>query len=284
MEGIEEESESSSEAEQSVVRTRTASPAADCLGRSGAPDSDAVVARISLSVPVKIKAGVDVFCDPDSFPHHSGCIPANWRMAVGIHLKKATKVRVSDMKRLHELTEEPDVALGEIGLDTTVGCSEWHQQEELLIDIVSKQVNVEQVLVLHMRGEPSDRYGTAVSQRCRSVIAGYRGSLQPIHLHCFARTVTEVERWSAKFERVHFGFTALVENFDEEQKDVMRAIPLDRLLLETDSPHLPPHGHRLNNPALLGEVEATMPDVLGRGTDFILKTTTENAARLYKIQ
>ena len=55
MKGIEEESESSSEAEGSVVRTRTVSPAAvveaidsnchlDRLGRSGAPDSDAVVA------------------------------------------------------------------------------------------------------------------------------------------------------------------------------------------------------------------------------------------------
>ena len=141
---------------------------------------------------------------------------------------------------------------------------------------------MEQVLVLHMRGEPSDRYGTAVSQRCRSVIAGYRGSLQPIHLHCFAGT--EVERWSAKFERVYFGFTALVETFDEEQKDAMRAIPLDHLLLEMDSPHLPPRGHRRNNPALFGEVASTVADVLGRGTDFILKTATENAARLYKIR
>ena len=295
MEGIEEESGSSSEAERSVARTRTASPAAvveaidshchlDRLGRAGAPDSDAVVAGISSSLPVRIKAGVAVFCDPDSFPHHSGCIPANWRMAVGIHPKKATKVRESDMKRLQELTEETDVALGEIGLDRTVGRSEWHQQEELLINIVSKQVNVEQVLVLHMRGEPSDWYGTAVSQRCRSVIAGYRGSLQPIHLHCFTGTVAEVERWSAKFEREYFGFTALVESFDVEQKDAMRAIPLDRLLLETDSPHLPPRGHRRNNPALLGEVASTVADVLGRGTDFILKTATENAARLYRIR
>ena len=292
MEGIEEESGSSSEAERSVARTRTASSAAvveaidshlDRLGRAGAPDSDAVVAGISSSVPVKIKAGVAVFCDPDSFPHHSGCIPANWRMAVGFHPKKATKVRESDMKRLQELTEETDVALGEIGLDRTVGRSEWHQQEELLIYIISKQVNVEQVLVLHMRGEPSDRYGTAVSQHCRSVIAGYRGSLQPIHLHCFTGTVAEVESWSAKFERVCFGFTALVESFDEE-KDAMRAIPLDRLLLETDSPHLPPRGHRRNNPALLGEIASTVADVLGRGTEFILKTATENAARLYKIR
>ena len=205
MEGIEEESESSSEAEGSIVRTRTASPAAvveaidshchlDHLGRAGAPDSDAVVAGISSLVPVKIKAGIAVFCDQDSFSHHSGCIPANWRMAVGIHPKKATKVRESDMKRLQELTEETDVVFGEIGLDRTVGCSEWHQQEELLIAIESKQVNVEQVLVLHMRGEPIDRYGTTVSQRCRSVIAGYRGSLQPIHLHCFAGTITEVKR------------------------------------------------------------------------------------------
>ena len=65
------------------------------------------------------------------------------------------------------------------------------------------------------------------------------------------------------FERVYFGFTALVETFDEEQKDAMRAIPLDRLLLETDSPHLPPRGHRRNNPALLGEVATTVADVLG---------------------
>lgn len=133
------------------------------------------------------------------------------------------------------------------------------------------------------KGERSDKYAERVHQRVRGIVTSYRGSLQPIHVHCFTGTADEVDRWTKKFHDVYFGFTALVGGFDETQKEALRAVSMNRLLLESDSPHLAPGEKSINNPAYLGEVAALVAAVLGRTTEQVLTVMADNARRLYKM-
>ncbi|KAH3718487.1 hypothetical protein DPMN_061291 [Dreissena polymorpha] len=74
-------------------------------------------------------------------------------------------------------------------------------------------------------------------------------STQKIHLHCFTGTLDQVLSWSAAFPRCYFSISDLVARFDEVQKSVVRGIPADRLLVETDSPYLRALSNRDNTPA-----------------------------------
>ena len=75
-----------------------------------------------------------------------------------------------------------------------------------------------------MRGERCQRLAN-VAVASLQVTAGHSSRSPSI---VSPGTVTEVERWSAKFERANFGFTSLVETFDDKQ-EAMTAIPLDCL-------------------------------------------------------
>ena len=59
-----------------------------------------------------------------------------------------------------------------------------------------------------------------------------------------------------KFPNTYFGVTAAVGAFDQEQLEGLQAIPLNKLLLETDAPYFPIGGAMVSTPAYLGEVAA----------------------------
>ena len=65
--------------------------------------------------------------------------------------------------------------------------------------------------------------------------------------------------------------------------DIIRALPKDRILVETDCPFLapPPHRGELNYPAYVRYQAEKIAEILGVGFDEVEKTTTENAHRLF---
>jgi TatD DNase family protein len=64
---------------------------------------------------------------------------------------------------------------------------------------------------------------------------------------------------------------------------LMKEIPLDRIVLETDSPYLPPQSHRgqRNDPSFLPEIAETLAHLKGVPVSTIAEVTTANARRLY---
>ena len=65
-----------------------------------------------------------------------------------------------------------------------------------------------------------------------------------------------VRTWLRKFPNVHCGVTAAVRSFDDVQSQGLQAIPINKLMLETDSPYFPIGRATVNIPAYLGEVAA----------------------------
>ena len=65
--------------------------------------------------------------------------------------------------------------------------------------------------------------------------------------------------------------------------DIVRALPVDRLLVETDCPYLPPHPHRgkRNEPAYVRLVAERIAELKGMSFDELAEATTANAQRLF---
>ena len=254
----------------------------DRMGPRAVEDVERFIASDVSEVPVRLRGGVAVFCDPKTYPDDGLQLPPGWKMAVGIHPKKVCKITESQYSRFVALINRPCVHLGEIGVDFTDREENWGTQQVEFRRLISlSNIRLNQVMILHMRGKRGDPYGDLVGEWCREKMVECRGAIQALHLHCFTGTVRQVESWMSHFTRVYFGFTALVRTFDENQKQALRKVPLNRLLIETDSPHLAPGRHRVNSPAYIGEVASLVAAVRNTSVRDILFATHTNAGTLY---
>ena len=107
---------------------------------------------------------------------------------------------------------------------------------------------------------------------------------QRIHLHCFKFTGRRgnVENWLEKFPNCHIGFTAKVSPFNDPQTEVLRAIPNDRILLETDSPYMPMSLHHgTNTPAYLSDIARMVSHHRCLSLEELLALTVANGHQLY---
>jgi len=77
-----------------------------------------------------------------------------------------------------------------------------------------------------------------------------------------------------------FSFSSILRRFDQEQLKVVRNIPVTRLLVETDSPYMPPYGIRINSPIYIGETIETLAKLRSITTQEMGRITTLNAMKL----
>ena len=104
--------------------------------------------------------------------------------------------------------------------------------------------------------------------------------LQPIHVHCFTGNQISMESWISEFPGTYFGFTGLVRQFREEQKKALRAVHLERLLLETDAPYFGFERHSHSTPNMIGLTANAVAQVRNCSALDILIASTDNANQL----
>ena len=99
--------------------------------------------------------------------------------------------------------------------------------------------------------------------------------------------VREFEDWSEAYPRCYFGFTALAMSLDAHPEiiEVIQKIPIHKVLLESDSPHLLPEAYRgeerANTPYGIEEVANFIARIRRISAKEVLTTALENAKRLY---
>jgi TatD DNase family protein len=191
------------------------------------------------AIPVRVIGGIIVYSEPKGYPECNFTIQGPWRVAVGVHPKHYHTLNLERLLQLQRLLDNPRVAaLGECGLDRTISPTEWCAQEEVFSRML-RLAKPYQPLVLHLRGPAGDVYGSDVHCHCMMLMELYCSGDQLVHVHCFTDTSMIVGLWLRKFQNVHFGITAAVRGFNDTQLAGLRAIPRDRLLLETDAPYFP---------------------------------------------
>ncbi|MES9880772.1 MAG: TatD family hydrolase [Sedimenticola sp.] len=238
---------------------------------------------VAVRQPVQLVGGVMVFCDPEEF-HKLPFLDNHFVSAVGIHPKKAhlcTQGRLDQLKLI--LDSRPVRALGEIGLDRSCPQESWAKQEQVL-DEVLRLCNPQLLLLLHIRETKGDTHGRDVSRRCLEIVQRRCPRDQRVHLHCFTGGTKQLQEWMTAFPNSFFGFTGLVAKFSKGQKEALRRVPADRLLLETDAPHLSMlPGLRHNSPAYIGEVARLVSGIRREPLATTLKTTVANGRRAYRM-
>ena len=202
---------------------------------------------------------------------------------MGVHPKHVNELGSAKFQLLSSLLRSPRVvALGEVGLDRSVPSSKWQEQRVVLRKVLTLLTS-DRVLILHLRGARQDPTGQDVSADCiLMLIEAHVDRMQRIHLHCFKGNREMVGRWLTHFPNAHFGFTAAVTSFSDEQIEGLRSIPEDKLLLETDSPYMRPNGGGTNTPAFLGDVANDIAPFLDLTVRQLLTLTESNARALYR--
>ena len=201
--------------------------------------------------------------------------PAVWGTA-GVHPHEAGRAGPDDMRRVRALLEAAPrlVAVGETGLDYHYDFCPRDRQRELFRAHARLAAETGLPLVVHSRSADEDT---------RAVIAEFRGAARGV-LHCFTGGMGLLEE--ALDAGWHVSFTGLVtfKNFDGQE--ALRAVPADRLMIETDSPYLAPVPHRgkRNEPAYVARVRDGVADVRGESAKEVERYTTRNAFRFFGLK
>lgn len=192
--------------------------------------------------------------------------------AVGIHPEHVSELPENWESELRGLLKRDKVvALGEVGLD-------YHYEDgaprELQREVFIKQLEIARELDLPVVIHSRDAMGETLEILCRYKPRGV--------MHCFsgsAESALEVVRLG-----LYVGFTGVL-TFKNSKKAwaACEAVPLDRLLLETDCPYMAPVPHRGErcDSSLLKFTAEKMAEIKGVSTDEIIKITLENGKRLF---
>jgi len=193
---------------------------------------------------------------------------------VGIHPHDAAKATDPDFQRLAELLSHPKVvALGEIGLDYHYDFSPRETQTSVFIRQMEIAAAAKKPIVIHTR-EAWDDTAALLEQYWKP--HGMGGIM-----HCFSGGPAEAQRALDLGFYLSFGGIVTFPKALDLQAAAKEA-PVDRILVETDSPYLAPvpkRGKR-NEPALVVHTARKLADLRGQSLEEVSLVTTENFRRL----
>jgi len=198
----------------------------------------------------------------------------------GVHPHHARDCGPATIGELRELAKHPRVvAIGECGLDFNRNYSPHPDQEKWFIAQLELGLELGMPLFLHSR-DAHPRFAQLLRHhQVRRAVA-----------HCFTG---EKEELHAYLELgLYIGITGWIcdERRGTHLLQLVRDIPADRLLLETDSPYLTPRDmrpqpkSRRNEPAFLPHIARTVARALGRPLEEVVAQTTRNARTLFGIR
>lgn len=235
--------------------------------------------RFSDMVQASRDAGVShmlcVSIDLESYPDMLALVEAypDISLSVGVHPCDRDR-RAPTVQELVNLAQHPhNVAIGETGLDyfRTEGDLEW-QRERFRTHIRAART-VGKPLIVHTREAREDTI-RILREETASDVAGV--------MHCFTET------WEMAQAALDLGFYIsfsgiLTFKNAAELREVATRVPLERILIETDSPYLAPVPYRgkPNEPRYVGRVAETLAELKGVEVADIARLTSDNFLRLF---
>ena len=196
--------------------------------------------------------------------------------AVGIHPHDARTADRDALDRIAALAVAPKVvAVGEIGLDYYRDHSPREVQRATLVAHLQLARRVGKPVLLHCREAHADLLEVCQSEGVVTV-----GGI----LHCFSGDLTVARRGLDLGLLISIAGPVTYPSA-RRLADVVRVLPLDRLVVETDCPYLPPQPWRgqRNEPAYLPVTAARLAELIGAPLERVASETTQNAARLLRL-
>ena len=197
---------------------------------------------------------------------------------VGVHPHDAVTIKESDLDTLRKAAAHPKcLAIGEIGLDYYYK----HSLPEVQIPVLEQQLGLALEMslpvVIHSRDAEKDLLLS---------LTRYAGSCKGIPgiIHCFTGTQAFGEACIALGFYISFSGIFTFKNA-EDLRIAAKAFPLDRLLVETDSPYLAPIPFRGRKcePAMVRFTAQKLAEVKGISFEELALATTQNARRAFSL-
>lgn len=214
---------------------------------------------------------------PSSRPNLVAVVDAHPQLfrGVGIHPHHAGEVSDSDIEDVRaQCSGNKVVAIGEIGLDYFY---------DFCTPDVQKLYFREQLRIAKTHGLPVIIHNRDADQDVLDILEQEQdGSLQGV-LHCFSSDVQVLDRAIAL--GMHVSFTGNITFKKFTLQDVVERVPLDKFMIETDSPYMTPVPHRgkRNEPAFVRLVAEKIAEIRSMTFAEVQSATTRTAKNLFKL-
>ena len=199
---------------------------------------------------------------------------ANIFASAGVHPDYENVAEPTEDQLVKLATHPRIVAIGETGLDyyRLTGDLEWQRQRFRTHIRAARRAH--KPLIIHTRAAAADTIDIMREEHAIEV-----GGV----MHCFTETREVAEAAMAQGFYVSFSGIVTFKNA-KELKEVAKAVPLERMLIETDSPYLAPMPHRgkTNEPAFVRHVAEEIARLKNVSLEEVAKATTNNFFRLFK--
>jgi TatD DNase family protein len=193
---------------------------------------------------------------------------------LGIHPHEAARATEADFEHLERTCARPELrAVGEAGLDYYYD----HSPREIQATVFRRQAalakRLGKPLVVHVRDAHED---------CDDAL-GVEDVTKGV-IHCFTGDTAAARRYLDRGFFLSLSGVVTYKKTDALQ-DAVRFAPLERLMVETDSPFLAPvpHRGRKNEPAHVLETARKVAELKGVSLEEVARVTTDNAARLFNL-
>jgi TatD DNase family protein len=204
---------------------------------------------------------------------------SSMRCTAGVHPHHASELDTTQLQAFDALARQPEVvAVGECGLDYFRNFSPHEAQQKAFAEQLDLAANVGKPVFLHQRDAHQDFV---------DILRRYRSRLAGGVAHCFTAGMDEARAYLDL--DLYIGITGWIcdERRGHHLREVVKHIPADRLLIETDAPYLLPRDlkpkpqSRRNEPMYLPHVLAEIARGRDESIEELGEITTNNALRLF---
>lgn len=196
--------------------------------------------------------------------------------AVGIHPHDAEGFKEEDLVELRELSkDERVVAIGEIGLDYYYDNSPREIQKEVFRKQLQLAYELDLPVIIHTRDAMGDTY---------DILKEFEGRVRGV-MHCYTGSIEMAEKFIKMGFYISIAGPVTFKNA-VNVREMAKQIPLERLLIETDSPYLAPVPNRgkRNDPTNVRYVADMLANLKEIQIDKIIEHSRENTVELFSLK
>ena len=199
---------------------------------------------------------------------------SNLFATIGYHPAEASKITDSDISNLEKLicSNKKIVGIGEIGLDYHYGKEAILIQQEVFRKQLSLAEKLHLPVVIHSRDATEDTINCLKKYNVTGVV------------HCFSGSVETAKQYVSMGYKIGIGGVLTFKN--SKLYEVVQAVGIKNIVLETDAPYLAPTPFRgkQNSSKYIPYIAAAVADVLNISVEEVAKITTLNACELFDLK
>ena len=192
---------------------------------------------------------------------------------IGVHPHELGDLNEENFARMEQLLhEEKVVAVGEIGLDYY-----WDKEQHE----IQKEWFIRQLQLARKLNMPVNIHSREAAQDTMEIMKEYATDMKAI-IHCYSYSKEMAEEYVKMGYLLGIGGVVTFKNA-KKLKEVVKAVPLSHIVLETDCPYLAPEPNRgkRNASSNLIYVAQTIAELKGTTTEEVIAVTEENARKFY---